>query len=133
MKTMILTLALTGWSCTGIAGQLCVDVTGFEQTQGQVMIALHDQAQDFSGDKALRQGRVSPQAAHWCTTDLPNGTYAIKLFHDANDNGALDTNLLGIPKERYGFSNNPKGLGPASFEAARFSVSGDTQLHIELR
>ena len=55
--------------------------------------------------------------------NIPNGKYAIMAYHDENNNGKLDTNFLGIPKEGYGFSNNAKGKFSApSFEKASFDV-----------
>ncbi len=57
--------------------------------------------------------------------DIPPGTYAMVVIHDANMNGKLDTNFLGIPTEGYGFSNDAKGLISApSFSAASFSYDG---------
>jgi uncharacterized protein (DUF2141 family) len=38
---------------------------------------------------------------------IPSGTYALVVLHDENMNGKLDTNWLGVPKEGYGFSNDP--------------------------
>ena len=47
------------------------------------------------------------------------------VIHDANMNGKLDTNLLGIPTEGYGFSNDARGLlGAPSFSAAGFQYDG---------
>ncbi len=34
------------------------------------------------------------------------GNYAIGVIHDENNNGVLDFNILGIPKEDYGFSGS---------------------------
>jgi uncharacterized protein (DUF2141 family) len=52
---------------------------------------------------------------------LQYGTYAIKVFHDENSNGEFDTNVLGIPSEDYGFSNNASGwFGPPRWEKAKF-------------
>ena len=50
-------------------------------------------------------------------------------------NGKLDTKLLGIPTEDYGFSNDAKALlGATSFSAARFSYDGQNlELTIGLR
>lgn len=54
--------------------------------------------------------------------DLPAGGYAFVVLHDANSNGKLDRNLLGVPTEDYAFSNDALGkMGPPSFEQARFS------------
>ena len=57
---------------------------------------------------------------------LPAGRYAVKAFHDENDNGELDTNLVGIPSEGYGFANDPSTtFGPPDFEEAAVTV-GET-------
>jgi uncharacterized protein (DUF2141 family) len=51
--------------------------------------------------------------------DLPAGPLALSLFQDANANGRLDMNAMGIPVEPYGFSNNAAGtFGPPKFEQA---------------
>jgi uncharacterized protein (DUF2141 family) len=55
--------------------------------------------------------------------NLPRGVYAVSVFHDENMNGRLDKNVLGIPKEGYGASNNPrKSMGPPKFAEAKFQL-----------
>lgn len=63
------------------------------------------------------------------------GIYAVKVFHDVNDNGLLDTNWIGIPKEPYGFSNDAMGtFGPPSFVQASFKVgAGTSALRIRMK
>ena len=57
-------------------------------------------------------------------TGLPAGEWAVAVIHDANGNAKLDT-LMGIPREGFGFSNNPSiGFGAPSFAAARFTLDG---------
>jgi uncharacterized protein (DUF2141 family) len=54
---------------------------------------------------------------------IPQGTYAVSVFHDENMNGKLDKNFVGAPKEGYGASNNPKKrMGPPKFDEAKFSA-----------
>ena len=63
--------------------------------------------------------------------DLAPGRYALFAMHDANGNGDLDRNLLGIPTESYGFSNGAAGtVGPPSFDAAAVQVGGDAPSRI---
>ncbi len=51
------------------------------------------------------------------------GSYALALYHDANANGKLDRNAIGIPKEGFGFSGNPKiQLSAPSLASARLTV-----------
>ena len=64
---------------------------------------------------------------------VPFGTYALKVFHDENDNGKLDTNFVGMPKEAFGFSNDAMGrFGPPDFDAASFEL-GQPELLLEIR
>lgn len=67
--------------------------------------------------------------------DIPPGTYALAVVHDENMNGKLDTNVLGIPREGYGFSNDAKALlGAPTFSAASFAYDGkNVDLTISLR
>jgi len=52
------------------------------------------------------------------------GKYAIQFFHDENENQKMDFSLIGIPKERFGSSNNVKPiLGPPKFEKMLFSLT----------
>lgn len=65
--------------------------------------------------------------------DVPEGDYAITIFHDKNSDGKLNTNLVGIPKEPYGFSNNPMALfGPPRYEKCLFNIDGDKTVTVKL-
>ena len=57
--------------------------------------------------------------------DLPYGeNYTIAIFHDVNDNGKMDKNFVGVPKEPYGFSNNARSKwGPPKYEIAKFELN----------
>lgn len=58
--------------------------------------------------------------------DIPPGDYALQATHDENDNGVFDVNFLGLPKEKWGISRDPKfRLQPPKWEDAKFTVSTD--------
>jgi len=59
-----------------------------------------------------------------CTfANLKPGTYAVMVHHDENDNRKFDRNLLGLPLEGYGASNNhTPALSAPSWEDSKFSV-----------
>lgn len=66
--------------------------------------------------------------------NVPNGGYAISTIHDSNENGELDSNLFGMPKEGFGFSNDAMGtFGPPSFEKAKFVVSASIVVTVKTR
>lgn len=60
------------------------------------------------------------------SVDLPPGTYAVAVYDDLNGNHKLDHNLIGIPREPVGASNNPQGrFGPPRFAQCSFHL-GDS-------
>lgn len=83
----------------------------------------------YENDENLRATTLPVEngRAHWTVEAVPFGTYAVRLYHDENDNGELDTNVFGVPREAYGFSNNARGrFGPPNFEEAAFTVESDS-------
>jgi uncharacterized protein (DUF2141 family) len=110
---------------------LTVVVTGARNVKGKVRAALFQSAKGFPNDASqaiqTQAADIDPQSlsAKIVFTGLHDGTYAISVFHDENMNQKLDKNFMGIPKEGYGASNNPKKkMGPPDFEETKFQVSG---------
>ncbi|GGD17008.1 DUF2141 domain-containing protein [Aquisalinus flavus] len=104
-------------------------------TGGEVLVSLFADADSWQANEPLRGLSRAADSARIEVTleDLPPGTYAIKAFHDVNGNGKLDTNLIGVPTEPYGFSNGQAGrFGPPSFEAASFILEGEAHQDIGL-
>jgi uncharacterized protein (DUF2141 family) len=55
--------------------------------------------------------------------NIPHGFYAVTVIHDENGNGLLDKNMMRMPKESFGFSNNPeKVMGPPSYDDAKIPL-----------
>ncbi|WP_454891479.1 DUF2141 domain-containing protein, partial [Alloprevotella tannerae] len=67
-------------------------------------------------------------------TDLPKGEYAIAIFHDENGNGTMDFGKMGIPIEKFGFSNDAKCvMAPPAFEDAKIVFEKDAESTINLQ
>lgn len=96
---------------------------GLESDRGSVRFALFDGPEGFT-DTPVAAELVAPEGltAEW-TIRVAYGTYALAVVHDEDGDGRLDTNLLGMPTERYGFSNDARGrFGPPSFQDASLGV-----------
>ncbi len=120
------------------AAELDVSVTDIERAEGTSVMALFDSETAWKGNgKPVRTAKVdvSGDAVSVRFDDLPAGRYAIRLFHDENSNGKMDTNAVGIPKEGYGFSGKGGLFGPPKFKKASFEIDdGETNaLVIRLR
>ncbi|GFO57237.1 hypothetical protein GMSM_42440 [Geomonas sp. Red276] len=116
-----------------------MQILDIRNSKGTVACALFESPAGFPTDY-LRSAvnimviKIRKSQARCDFEDLPPGKYALAVVHDENMNGKLDTTLLGIPKEGYGFSNDAKGvIGAPSFSAASFPYDGrDLELTIRL-
>lgn len=111
---------------------LKVEVSNIKTPAGSLMVAVFASAEAYQGDVALHGSKVAVTgaAAEVIFTNLPAGQYAIKLFHDVDGDGRMNTNPFGLPIEPYAFSNNaPARFGPATWDAAVFTVTPGANLH----
>jgi uncharacterized protein (DUF2141 family) len=119
-----------------LAADLSLSVADGPAADATLYVALYDSAAGFAGSQSLAAQTVPMRAgtARLVFPGLAPGRYAVRAFADENGNGKLDTNLLGMPTERYGFSNDAKGnRGAPDFEAAAIGVDADLQTVIHLR
>jgi uncharacterized protein (DUF2141 family) len=115
--------------CTGLASNTWIEVAveGLRNGDGLVAITLYaDNSRKFLVKHgSLYVGRVPAQAGvtRGCIF-VPNpGIYAIAIYHDENGDQSFDRTGFGLPKEGYGFSNNPRTLaGLPSFRSVRLSI-----------
>jgi uncharacterized protein (DUF2141 family) len=119
-------LAVAQSACPGIH----VKILNIRNSTGTVACALFESPEGFPTEflrfaTNIMVIRIRGAQASCDFGDIPAGTYALAVVHDENMNGKLDTNLFGIPREGYGFSNDAKALlGPPSFPAASFVYDG---------
>lgn len=135
-KTVVLAAICLSVSLPLIAQDLTLSINNIKEAKGVVYWSVYDNAERYkASDKPLASGSNRPTGDSIRVTlhELPPGEYAARLYHDANDNGELDENMIGLPTESYGFSNNAGRFGPASFEDAAVVLDGDTTMNIRMR
>jgi len=108
------------------AGQINLTVTGARNADGIVRCGLFASAAGFRepGKEASEAtGKISGNSASCSFKAVPNGTYAIAVFHAERGERKMDIGLFGKPKQGVGFSRNPSiTFGPPDFDAAAFAV-----------
>jgi len=125
MQTLI-TYLLFLIAGTAIQAQNTIEVslTDFKNDKGVVMVGLYNEKATFL-DKTYKSlsSEISNKEAKVTFTNVPDGTYAISSFHDADNNGELNMFMGMIPSESYGCSNGAKGyFGPPKWNDAKFEV-----------
>lgn len=116
------TTAQTTTSEEGVT--ITVTVDKIKNNNGKMLFALH--TEDTFMKKKPIQATGSTIEGNKVTitfTNVPKGAYAITCVHDENDNGQMDFEESGMPKEDYGMSNNPMSYGPPQFDPSKFMVA----------
>ena len=113
-------------------------VSNFENNDGICYACIYPNAASFSKQRPREcaQSLIINNASKVVFNNIPDGEYAVFVFHDRNRNNKMDLNWLGIPKEGYGASNNKLPFAAApKFEANKFSVLNKSveKLNIRLR
>ena len=114
---LLATLATVFPATTG--STVTVEVTGLRTNRGMILVCMMRDRSHFpncDGDPTALSRSVRATSSTIEFRDVPRGEYAIAVFHDENGNRKLDT-FLGVPREGFGFSRNPK----MHFRAPRFN------------
>ena len=99
---------------------LTIEITDLRNCIGQVHLELSNENEEQVVAKSLN---ILDNKCVIVIENLKPGNYAFKFIHDENNNDKLDTNWMGIPKEGFGFSNNPSmTFGPPSFDKTVFEL-----------
>lgn len=117
---------------------MTITIKGVTELKGNLMLAIFDKTEGFGYDDfachkmIIKPIKIDQQIK---LSHLVLGKkYAIAVYHDINNNQRLDKNILGMPIEKYGFSNDARGtFGPPSFESTYFIFGAGDQLSITLK
>ena len=69
---------------------LTVEIVNLKSNKGVVLVDLLDENEETAMDK---KSKITDNTCTIVFKDLEDGTYAIRYFHDENNNDELDTNL----------------------------------------
>jgi uncharacterized protein (DUF2141 family) len=90
---------------------------------GHVICALFQEGGWLEEPVAQAKTPLREKEATCVFQNLKPGAYAIIAFHDADDDGDIDKNFIGIPTEDWCASRDAVAVfGPPSFGAAKFTV-----------
>ena len=116
--------------------KLTIKVSGIKKIKGNIITGMYNNNEDWLivGKEFIKKvNQIHEVEETIIFKDLQKGKYAISLYQDEDQDDQIKKNIIGIPKEGYGFSNNVKPWFKApSYKNAAFIVSNDTTIHIKL-
>jgi len=111
-----------------------VTMSGFENNEGKAMVGLFIEEETFlRNPEKILSAEIINNKSKVTFTDIPDGIYALSVYHDENDNDKLDLIMGVIPKEDNGTSNNPDNvLGPPKWKDSIFEIKGGEIVYFEI-
>ncbi len=122
-----------------LAGELVVEIKeSYPQDSGRLTVYLFDSEAAWQGKRdALAARRVHPDGSSRQLVrfdGLRAGRYGVVVLHDRDGNGKFDVGPLGIPRDGYGFSNNPFVFKRPGFDKVAFELSAaDKQITVQMK
>lgn len=134
IKLLFITILLTNTFLLSAKGiDVTARMTGFIPNTGIITIAVksEENEKNKSDEPYFEVSFPATTAVIEYTLELPEGYYMFMIFQDLNNNGKLDTNFFGIPKEPVGMSNyHFKGI-PGRFNKHKVTISAENN-HVDI-
>lgn len=106
-----------------------LDIRNIKTTRGSIQLMFYKNAESFNNDCPYMIKRFAKDSVHeGCmilSIHLPKGEYGIILLDDENDSEEMENNILGLPKEGFGFAGyRHRGIRRPSYDDFKFELSG---------
>jgi len=120
-------------SAAATAATIEVHVTNISNAKGQIRVAVCDQERFLKQCVHTASAPAQTGETVLKVANVPAGIWAVLAYHDENGNAELDRNMIGIPKEDYGFSRDAASrFGPPKFSDAAITVE-DADMAVKIK
>lgn len=110
---------------------LTIEISGLRNNNGNLLYELFDaKHKSLVVDNEI----ISNNKCVIVLKNIKSGKYGFNYIHDENKNKKLDTKMMVIPKEGFGYSNNVEAkFGPPAFEKWIFEVKENIKLNLKVK
>ncbi|MDY2840180.1 MAG: DUF2141 domain-containing protein [Treponema sp.] len=135
MKKLFL-ISLIVFLCEFLAAEnfnVKLAISEIRNLEGKLYVDVINSRENFKNRISHKRIELNPTAETVdFSLELPAGEYVFSLYQDVNCNKKLDANVLGIPKEPYGFSNYDGKSIPNSFEKLKVAINKNETVLIKI-
>lgn len=127
MKPWILLSVILSLVGTLQSQNLTLQVSNIKNHSGCIQLMFYKTAESFDQDAPWMIKRYSKQGMKdgclLITDSLPSGVYGIVLLDDENNSEVAEYNVLGLPKEGFGFAGYyHRGIRRPHFDDFKFNI-----------
>jgi uncharacterized protein (DUF2141 family) len=120
------------------AQEVEVTITGLKTTKGQIVIGVFKDDPTFQKEDAFLSRKFAKKdiknGEMKIEFEMEPGLYGLTLLDDENNSGLMEYNLIGIPKEGFGFSDYyHSGIKKPKFDAFKFTLEKNQKKKITVK
>jgi uncharacterized protein (DUF2141 family) len=135
LRIALLSLLL-GTGASAPAQTVYLRFSGIRSPKGQIIVKVYTDDKGFEDNKPIKTVKFTKRSAGTmaATIDLEPGTYGLALLDDEDGNTKMEYNMIGMPKEGFGFSDfYLTGLKKPKFDQFKFTLSPNQKKNIEMK
>lgn len=113
--------------------QINIQIDNMRNTKGNFQLTVFLDQASFASEqpsvvKVFSKEDAVSDGVFTCSIQLPAGEYGISILDDEDGDGRMKYNMIGMPKEGYGFSNFiHTGFSRPTFSDFKFSLNEDVE------
>ena len=138
VNTLLFSFILAFSTAYGQVLEVKVNITEVRSGKGKILLSVFRDSKSFDDEKpyknfvfdkkSLSKGSMS------VIYNLEPGTYGFTLVDDEDNSNDLDKNMIGMPKEGFGFSNFfLEKLQKPSFDEFKFDLKANRTISIRVK
>jgi uncharacterized protein (DUF2141 family) len=120
------------------AQNITVNISGIRAEKGQIVIGVFKDSDTYQKEEPFvneifSKTKIQGEAIS-VQFSLEPGIYGLCLLDDENNNGKMEYNFVGMPKEGFGFSDYyHKGITKPKFDSFKFTLNKDQNKNITIK
>ena len=119
----LIAAGLAAAAAPAAAADLTVELGGVRAAPGKLYVSVQSREQFAKNDGAAGSVLSAPQAgAHRFSFSVPEGEYAVSVWHDENGNGQFDKDERHMPLDGWAMTNGEALRGEPTFDAVKTRV-----------
>jgi uncharacterized protein (DUF2141 family) len=132
MIRILIALVVLVISSPAMSQMFNLKIINIRNIKGVLKIGIYRDADSYNKDQPFLIKKCNKNCVTNGTLNinitLDKGNYGVAVLDDENDDGRMEYNVLGIPREGYGFSGfEHKGLTRPDFSDFNFLVTDSTR------
>lgn len=134
----IIAMLIGSYAFTNAPNNITLEIKELRSAKGNLIIGVFKDGESFKTEKPFKRITIEKpkpvKGSCAVSLALEPGVYGISILDDENANDEMDYNMIGMPKEGFGFSNYyHTALSRPKFESFKLKIENKEKVSIRMK